>query len=159
VPHGQAWYIPGMSDVRKKLLWAWIAALLIGLPVLYASSFGPACWIVSRVPFLSQRLLVVYRPLDRAAWDLPDFAGESLDWYGGLFLSEEKILWIGCGNKNGDYSPGPHMTHIGGVGSGISGATVGIGAPSAGVPIPEPHALENTFGPDPPAPAIAPPSE
>jgi hypothetical protein len=33
-----------MSDDRKKPLWPWIVALLIGLPVFYVASFGPACW-------------------------------------------------------------------------------------------------------------------
>jgi hypothetical protein len=36
-----------MSDDRKRLLWPWIAALLIALPVLYVASFGPACWWLS----------------------------------------------------------------------------------------------------------------
>jgi hypothetical protein len=33
-----------MSEARKPL-WPWIAALLIGLPVLYVVSIGPACWL------------------------------------------------------------------------------------------------------------------
>src|SRR5262245_56952687 len=36
-----------MSDDRKKALWPSIMALLIGLPVLYVASFGPACWYAS----------------------------------------------------------------------------------------------------------------
>jgi hypothetical protein len=36
----------GMSTERKKAgVWPWIVALLIGLPVLYVASFGPACWL------------------------------------------------------------------------------------------------------------------
>ena len=31
-----------MNDDRKKPLWPWIVALLIGLPVLYVLSSGPA---------------------------------------------------------------------------------------------------------------------
>ncbi len=38
-----------MIEERKKAgLWPWIVTLLIGLPVLYVASFGPACWILSR---------------------------------------------------------------------------------------------------------------
>jgi hypothetical protein len=34
-----------MSEGRKKpRLWPWIAALLIGLPVLYVVSFATECW-------------------------------------------------------------------------------------------------------------------
>lgn len=37
-----AGYNPGMNEERNPV-WPWIAALLIGLPVLYVASFGPAC--------------------------------------------------------------------------------------------------------------------
>jgi hypothetical protein len=36
-----------MSDERKPV-WPWIVAGLIGLPVLYVLSSGPACWITAR---------------------------------------------------------------------------------------------------------------
>src|SRR5262245_17890495 len=39
-----------MSDERKKPLWQWIVALLIGFPILYVASFGPACWWFSTQP-------------------------------------------------------------------------------------------------------------
>src|SRR5689334_1826705 len=38
-----------MSDECKIRVWPWIVALLIGLPVLYVASFGPACWACSRL--------------------------------------------------------------------------------------------------------------
>ncbi|MGE5192196.1 MAG: hypothetical protein ACM3U2_06795 [Deltaproteobacteria bacterium] len=52
-----------MSDDRKKPLWPWIAALLVGLPVLYAASFGPVCWITSRSDRGKNLPPVVYSPL------------------------------------------------------------------------------------------------
>jgi hypothetical protein len=36
-----------MSEERKPV-WPWIVGVLIGLPVLYVASFGPACWACSR---------------------------------------------------------------------------------------------------------------
>jgi hypothetical protein len=33
-----------MSEARKNAVGPWIAALLVGLPVVYVASFGPACW-------------------------------------------------------------------------------------------------------------------
>jgi hypothetical protein len=39
-----------MNDDRKKLVWPWIVALLIALPMLYVLSFGPACWFAGRAP-------------------------------------------------------------------------------------------------------------
>jgi hypothetical protein len=40
----------GMGDRRKKAgVWSWAAAV-IAMPVLYVALFGPACWIVGKVP-------------------------------------------------------------------------------------------------------------
>jgi hypothetical protein len=62
-----------MDDDRKKPLWPWIAALLIGLPVLYVASFGPACWLTSALDrhgwVEPNRKLVAYWPLGRILHD------------------------------------------------------------------------------------------
>ncbi len=51
-----------MSDDRRPL-WPWIVALLIGLPVLYVASFGPACWLADRYPSVWIVVWKVYYPL------------------------------------------------------------------------------------------------
>jgi hypothetical protein len=64
-----------MTDDRKKPIWPWIVSLLIGLPVLYVASFGPACWIAADPhpighPLRSStppRLMTVYWPLGSVA--------------------------------------------------------------------------------------------
>jgi hypothetical protein len=48
---------------ERKPLWPWIVPLLIGLPVLYVLSFGPACWITSHADRGKSLLPVVYRPI------------------------------------------------------------------------------------------------
>jgi len=52
-----------MSEQRKKQVWPWIVALLVGLPVLYVASFGPACWVSSRAMFGQQLVATTYRPV------------------------------------------------------------------------------------------------
>ncbi len=52
-----------MTDDRKKPLWPWIVALVIGLPVLYVASFGPACWVSSRMNSGAGMIPVVYAPI------------------------------------------------------------------------------------------------
>jgi hypothetical protein len=37
-----------MSEPRQNHIGLWLAGLLIGLPVLYVASFGPACWWFSK---------------------------------------------------------------------------------------------------------------
>ena len=60
-----------MSDDSKKPLWPWIVALLIGLPVLYVSSFGPACWLTAQRNGWSKlqphRAMIIYYPLGALA--------------------------------------------------------------------------------------------
>jgi hypothetical protein len=88
-----------MSEDRKQPLWPWIVALLIGLPVLYVASFGPACWIGSRdatQPWASLIVISVYE------WPLPDLATlapcdsgvRALLWYAGLFGEDSEVLAI-----------------------------------------------------------------
>jgi hypothetical protein len=64
-----------MSDNRKPV-WPWIVALLIGLPVLYVASFGPACWISSRINSGQRFVTIAYRPL---TWGLNDSHQSTLD--------------------------------------------------------------------------------
>jgi hypothetical protein len=56
-----------MRDERKKAgVWPWITALLIGLPVLYVASFGPACWLAGWNLGLNFKCVeVLYRPILR----------------------------------------------------------------------------------------------
>ena len=52
-----------MSEQRKKPGGAfWATVLVVGLPLLYVVSFGPACWITSRLDRGADLLPVIYRP-------------------------------------------------------------------------------------------------
>jgi len=53
-----------MSEPEKRAVWPWIVALVVGVPVLYVASFGPACWITCRVCRWSvPTLSAIYRPM------------------------------------------------------------------------------------------------
>jgi len=53
--------------VRRRERWAlWTLVALVCLPVLYVASFGPVCWIVSRLD--ANWALEVYRPLGWVMW-------------------------------------------------------------------------------------------
>ena len=89
-----------MSDERKNLeIWPWIVALLIGLPVLYVASFGPACWIYGRTE--SHRLPSVFRPLNRA-FDRDSPIRKPMLWFarigigpnGSIALPESEANWL-----------------------------------------------------------------
>ena len=73
-----------MSEERKKLsgVWPWIGAVLIGLPVLYVVSFGPACWLCDRHIVQSEWVGRLYQPLVRFAVAVN--AQDAILWYGEL---------------------------------------------------------------------------
>ena len=53
-----------MGDERKNSgICPWVVAALIGLPVLYVLSIGPACWITSFVELGGNSVSVVYQPV------------------------------------------------------------------------------------------------
>ena len=87
-----------MIDERKPL-WPWIATLLIGLPVLYLASFGPACWLNERGVLGAAAVSAIYSPVLATAENgrLP----KALDWYARLgatpddfpFVFDKTITW------------------------------------------------------------------
>ena len=53
-----------MNDDRKKPVWPWIVAVLVGLPVLYVASCGPIAYIVGN-----------------NSDSIPEWANVILEWY------------------------------------------------------------------------------
>jgi hypothetical protein len=84
-----------MSEERKSHVWPWIAALLIGLPVLYVTSFGPACWISSRVEPSGETVSLIYRPVAWAIWNGPDWITNPIGDYGYSLSAEGTSLMVG----------------------------------------------------------------
>jgi hypothetical protein len=81
-------YDAGMGDKRKKAgVWPWIVALLIGLPVLYVASSGPAYRLASREHVSFDSVNSVYEPVDWIVIRCPDAVqGAWIDWF--LFWAE-----------------------------------------------------------------------
>jgi hypothetical protein len=74
-----------MSPDRKKPGVAfWATVVVVGLPLLYVLSFGPACWL-ARQRFLPPSVAAqIYRPILWASADkLPGWANRAVWWYGG----------------------------------------------------------------------------
>src|SRR5262249_16584066 len=73
-----------MSDERKSV-WPWIKAVVVGLPVLYVASFGPACWLTAQQQGWSvltpHRAMRVYFPLGALAEKRDTVYGRSLCWW------------------------------------------------------------------------------
>jgi len=82
---------------ERNPLWPWIVALLIGLPVMYIVSFGPACWLVAGPAAVDVRpIMNFYRPL--GSWarsgDVPEWVSRTLIWWASLGLREGEIATV-----------------------------------------------------------------
>jgi hypothetical protein len=68
-----------MSHNRNKPVWPWIMALVIGLPAMYAASFGPVNWI--RYPkgsSFGSAVATSYRPLRFVMYTGPSWVSDAL---------------------------------------------------------------------------------
>jgi hypothetical protein len=73
--------------INRRERWAkWTAVgLVIGVPLLYVASFGPACWIDSRIKRNSFEyefdFLQFYRPVEHVWLRGPDSVAAAINWY------------------------------------------------------------------------------
>ncbi len=81
-----------MIDRKKPGVAFWATVLLVGLPLLYVASFGPACWTVSRADAGASTLPFVYKPL---TWSMSKSNGikSALGWYAQL-AAPDGWRWI-----------------------------------------------------------------
>ena len=74
-----------MSEPQKNPVWPWFLVLMIGLPLLYVGSFGPACWLTSQASGWSKLqphpAMIVYFPLGAVASRPETVYGRSLRWW------------------------------------------------------------------------------
>ncbi len=76
------------SPSKKPAAAFWITVALVAVLVGYPLSFGPACWVCSRVPQSSASWEVtdfLYAPMLRAWWHADQGAiGNVISWYANL---------------------------------------------------------------------------
>ena len=72
----------GVRIFNRRERWAkWTLVVTLSLPVLYAASLGPACWITSRVNVGAPIVNVVYLPMMWIRDVGPEFIGDGILWY------------------------------------------------------------------------------
>ena len=90
------WLIVRIVNRRER--WAkWTLAAAIGLPMLYALSFGPACWMSSRTNVGSSEVEAVFWPLT-LAMSRNEKISDTCDWY-ARFLAASDWHWIDIGES------------------------------------------------------------
>jgi hypothetical protein len=77
----------GVRIVNRRERWAkWTLAAVVGLPALYVVSFGPACWVMSRVT--DGRLPIGYFPIGLAGAYGPEFTRQAICSYAYLGMPD-----------------------------------------------------------------------
>ncbi|MBI3863307.1 MAG: hypothetical protein HY290_15555 [Planctomycetia bacterium] len=73
--------------VNRRERWAkWTLADVVGVPVLYVLSFGPPCWIATRVSGEFSDAPLIYRPL---TWTFKQSrVGFAIQWYTELAAAD-----------------------------------------------------------------------
>ena len=83
---------------RPPTVWTWIVGTLIGVPLLYVLSFGPACWIQQIDGNDFGCAPQIYWPLGYvAAWSDSGFVDRALSWY--ATRGRAKYVGIPCDSE------------------------------------------------------------
>src|SRR5690349_14399130 len=78
-----------VRSVNRRARWAkWtLAGIVVGLPMLYVASFGPACWAANNELLPQDEWEQFYQPM---IWVLnprtPDAISDPIRWYVGLWI-------------------------------------------------------------------------
>lgn len=81
--------------VNRRERWAnWTLAAVVGVPVLYVASFGPAIWIASPrdsdISVGPSSMLAIYRPLGWIANETDSPIGRALEWWARCGLRKDQ---------------------------------------------------------------------
>lgn len=78
-----------MDQKNCRSLWPKITLTLVVLAALYVISFGPACWISSRVQAKENAVETVYQPLLRLVLSGPDWLRRAVIWYSAFGVAPQ----------------------------------------------------------------------
>ena len=98
-----------MSEERGKSVWVWIVGLLIGMPTLYFASFGPACWITTRMSGGSSVIPFFYQQPMSSVSSSSERLAVALRWYAvigaadGWYWVEYPSFWQDNGTVSFSY--------------------------------------------------------
>src|SRR5438552_2452518 len=88
--------------VNRRERWAkWTAATVVGLPLLYVLSFGPACWWLSKpvkltfVSLKARQAPALYSPFGWVARRAPSSFSTAINWYATVGVAGNEA--IACG--------------------------------------------------------------
>ena len=82
------WLIVRIVNRRER--WAkWTLALVVGLPIFYVASFGPACWLADHELLPFDPVESAFSPIVKLAMDEPDLFRPAILWYASICGGED----------------------------------------------------------------------
>lgn len=94
-----------MNEYRKPIWPKIVVTVFVLLPVLYAASIGPACWISSRINVGGRLIATIYYPLLWLSVRSPEPIGNFVGWYVRLGALED-WAWILSGDRSIEWAEG-----------------------------------------------------
>jgi hypothetical protein len=86
--------------INRRERWAkWTLAGAFGVPLLYAVSFGPACWWLSTPLDLKfdgktfKEAPILYGPIGWATQLAPEPLASSINWYATLMIGKDEVIF------------------------------------------------------------------
>jgi hypothetical protein len=101
---------------NRRERWAkWTLAAVLGVPLLYVTSFGPACWLSDWETLSESDVCDLYRPIGVVMLEYQDTAMPALEWYGTIgspshSRSCAKMVWADAALHRMVESTMPHAT-------------------------------------------------
>jgi len=85
----------GVRIINRRERWAkWTLATSILVSILYVLSFGPVCWITSRMNYGATGIPVIYKPICLSLDRLPSPVSRSTQWYAGALAADDWFFGI-----------------------------------------------------------------
>ena len=91
-----------MTSRNKPGVAYWAAVGLVVVLIGYPLSFGPACWVSSRLGWGSSAVSLIYGPAIRACGHGPNFVAKSAAWYSAAGAAEGWNWKFGLWLQSGD---------------------------------------------------------
>jgi hypothetical protein len=77
----------GVRVYNRRERWAkWTAVAVVGLPVLYVLSFGPACWMADGTEAADPLLWTFYSPIEWVYYHAPRPVRDAIERYATLCI-------------------------------------------------------------------------
>jgi len=89
----------GVRITNRRERWAKWLVIVVAATLAYPLSFGPACWITTRIDLGASSIQVIYRPIYSTMSYAPVPISSAIRWYVNALSANNWLLGIGEDDK------------------------------------------------------------